>query len=45
MLYIYNHIPRLQTYTNKDENYKFQRRMSTAMEIGAMLLMILAMVL
>ena len=30
---------------NKYDNYKFQRRMSTAMEIGAMLLMILAMVL
>lgn len=31
--------------SNKYDNYKFQQRMSTAMEIGAMLLMILAMVL
>lgn len=31
--------------SSRYDNYKFQQRMSTAMEIGAMLLMILAMVL
>lgn len=40
-----NSAQKAKNSSNKYDNYKFQRRMSTAMEIGAMLLMILAMVL
>lgn len=40
-----NSVNKAKKSTNKYDSAKFQQRMSTAMEIGAMLLMILAMVL
>ena len=40
-----NSVNRAKKSSNRYDSAKFQQRMSTAMEIGAMLLMILAMVL
>ena len=40
-----NSVNKAQKSSSRYDNAKFQQRMSTAMEIGAMILMILAMVL